>query len=177
MKIFVIEDFLSEDECSKLLFKFNSEYSLKQAETIGNKDGGRNSSVAFIDCIDEIDDKLKSILKEKIHLKGYDVTGLNKYQFTEYKQGDYYHWHVDSSNTIYPNRHYSVVIQLNDDYEGGQLEIKNYEMNNKPQKTGTLFMFPSTTLHRVTPVTYGSRYSLVNWVSLNENSTYKKTLI
>lgn len=177
MEIFTISDFLSKDECFRLLLKFKTQYSLKTAEVTGDNSNIRSSSIAFIESISEIDEKLKSILKEKIHLKGYDVTKLNKYQFTEYKEGEYYDWHVDSNKDIYSDRYYSIVIQLNDEYDGGELELKDYITTNIPKKIGTLCMFPSNKLHRVTPVISGVRYSLVNWVRLEENNDYKKTII
>jgi PKHD-type hydroxylase len=66
-------------------------------------------------------------------------------------------------------RKISVVIQLSDptEYEGGELQVMNgeepYRVCNKEK--GSLIMFPSFLLHRVTPVTKGCRRSLVLWIS------------
>ena len=40
-----------------------------------------------------------------------------------------------------------------------------------------LILFLSDIEHRVTPVTSGVRYTLVNWVKLIEKKDYKKTLL
>ena len=172
----IIENFLSEKECSDLLNIYLPTLTLKTAEVIGGTKNHRKSSVSFIDSIPEIDDRLKDILNKNIELNGYSITELNPYQFTEYKPGEYYNWHTDSSDTDYQNRFCSIVIQLNDTYIGGELEILNGNKVNK--KSGTLVMFYSNILHRVTPVTDGTRYSLVNWLDLNKvKSNDKRQLI
>jgi PKHD-type hydroxylase len=64
-------------------------------------------------------------------------------------------------------RKLSVVVALNDGFEGGQFQINtNGEHNPEtiPLPKGRLVVFPSYILHRVTPVTKGVRHSLVVWV-------------
>jgi PKHD-type hydroxylase len=108
-----------------------------------------------------------------------EVTGLGDFQFTEYKEGEYFDWHVDSTDTIYRDRFTSIVIQLNNSYEGGILEIKNLKAELVPieNKIGTLYIFNSRLLHRVTPIIDGERYSLVNWVSLVKTNLTKQNLL
>lgn len=181
-KIFTIENFLSEEECFDLITNIKKEYTLTQATVAGttNSEGisdVRKSSITFLPNIESIDEKLKSTLRDNIKLNGFEATKLNPYQFTEYKVGEYYEWHTDSSETIYTERFCSIVIQLNDSYEGGELEITDKDIIKIKKKTGTLCVFYSSMLHRVTSVTSGTRYSLVNWVCLDKLKNYKKTLI
>jgi PKHD-type hydroxylase len=172
----IIENFLSDKECSDLLNTYLPTLKFKSGKTAGDKKNQRKSSVSFIDTIPEVDDKLKEVLKENIKLNGWEVSQLRSYQFTEYKVGEYYNWHTDSSNTDHSERFCSIVIQLNDTYEGGELEISNTDKINR--KSGTLIMFYSNILHRVLPVTEGTRYSLVNWLDLNKvKSNDKRELI
>jgi PKHD-type hydroxylase len=52
------------------------------------------------------------------------------------------------------------------EYEGGDFEILDEVPGEKLKRTrGTLLAFPSYTLHAVTPVTKGTRNSLVSWIS------------
>ena len=65
-------------------------------------------------------------------------------------------------------RKLSVSINLSDPntYEGGQFEMDLGEgpfVLEEMNRQGTIIVFPSDTQHRVTPVTKGVRYSLVNW--------------
>jgi PKHD-type hydroxylase len=99
----------------------------------------------------------------------FDVFGLVEgFQFTKYEApSGYYGLHTDRGQGI-PPRKLSVSIQLNDnaDFEGGELRL-HHEKNPAvpPMKQGKLAIFPSYTLHEVTPVTKGTRYSLVCWIT------------
>jgi hypothetical protein len=58
----------------------------------------------------------------------------------------------------------SVLLYLNDDYEGGEIEFRHSGLKFKP-KAGSVLFFPSNFLyvHEVYPVTKGPRYALPNW--------------
>tara|TARA_A100001201_G_scaffold40519_1_gene41843 strand:- start:243 stop:830 length:588 start_codon:yes stop_codon:yes gene_type:complete len=86
-------------------------------------------------------------------------------QHTTYYSSEkgHYDWHVDVGNGSMSMRKMSAVLLLNDDYEGGELQIKKIG-EDLQHKKGNLFIFPSYLMHRVTPVTKGTRRSLVIWV-------------
>jgi len=103
-------------------------------------------------------------------------------QFTIYKKNQFYDWHCDSWDEPYPNtanekcrgkiRKLSLTLQLSDpkDYKGGEFmfDISNPKKQNiiYPKdilSRGTIIVFPSHIYHKVSPVTKGVRYSLVNW--------------
>lgn len=99
----------------------------------------------------------------------FDVTGfIEGFQFTKYEAPDgKYNKHVDMGRNCYI-RKLSFVLQLSDpkDYEGGDLVLhfdKDPAVMKKEQ--GYLTLFPSYMLHEVTPVTKGTRYSLVGWIT------------
>ena len=184
-KLYTVENFLSENECLSILTKYKSELKLKPAE-VAVKEGNtfsdkRKSSIAFIDGIETIDERIKNTLKNLIQIKGFEVTGLGPYQFKEYKVGEYYDWHTDSSSIgdEYKDRFCSIVIQINDEYDGGYLQLKDENGNNiqLDKGIGTMYIFYSNIVHRVVPVINGVRYSLVNWVSLRKLENFKKTLL
>jgi PKHD-type hydroxylase len=103
----------------------------------------------------------------------FDLTGFGEHiQLTNYdsKENGMYGWHVDMGAVpTSPCRKLSVVMQLSDpsEYEGGDLELKpDGDRATQIQKQrGLIVAFPSWTLHQVTPVTKGSRQSLVVWIS------------
>jgi len=101
----------------------------------------------------------------------YDLTGFGEpLQLTNYESSNKgtYDWHVDSGAGLNINRKLSLSLQLSDpdSYEGGILEVLDGDNAIQiPKKRGYISVFPSFSRHRVTPVTKGSRQSLVVWVS------------
>jgi PKHD-type hydroxylase len=88
---------------------------------------------------------------------------LARYDGTE---SGFYDWHTDFAGAR-PLRKLSISVQLSnsEDYEGGDLELQYGHVPEKLERArGTLIVFPSFTLHRVTPVTRGARWSLVAWI-------------
>jgi predicted 2-oxoglutarate/Fe(II)-dependent dioxygenase YbiX len=175
----VIENFLSKDECEFILFKYKNELKLSSAQTSKGIDKNRKSSVGWIDELNGINERLTDLLKTSYDINGMEVTGLGPFQFTEYKVGEYFDWHTDRGGEIYRDRFVSTVIQLNDNYSGGVLEIKDVQNNLIPikQKAGNLYVFESGLKHRVTPVEDGIRYSLVNWISLVKTDSNKQNIL
>ena len=114
----------------------------------------------------------------------FDLVDSEYCQFTIYNQGQYYGWHTDTDGNLYYGkgnewnklmRKLSVTVSLSDpeDYEGGELEfdlrntgqINTSEIINCKEilPRGSIVVFPSYTWHRVSPVTKGTRLSLVQW--------------
>lgn len=88
-------------------------------------------------------------------------------QYTVYNSEDqgYYDWHIDMGPDK-ARRKLSLVCQLSDpsEYEGGELQINTGRVVIPEKEKGTVILFPSYLLHRVTPVTKGTRRSLVLWI-------------
>lgn len=104
---------------------------------------------------------------------GFYIDDLVDIQFTEYHavNNGKYDWHHDTfwGNPTTYDRKISIVIQLSDpkDYEGGDFQLDSqYEQPNPEsiKKKGSVIVFPSFIPHRVTPVTKGTRRSLVTWI-------------
>ena len=70
-------------------------------------------------------------------------------------------------NSIYSARKLSITVQLSDpaDYEGGDLEFFPQPRQPAVRDRGAMIIFPSFIAHRVTPISHGTRRSLVAWVS------------
>ncbi|MGP6086787.1 2OG-Fe(II) oxygenase [Antarctobacter jejuensis] len=82
--------------------------------------------------------------------------------------GGHFDWHSDiGGGTFAAKRKLTLVAQLSEDsdYDGGRLELNgNGQGESVGTARGSAVLFPSFTLHRVTPVTRGRRYSLTTWV-------------
>lgn len=99
----------------------------------------------------------------------FDICGFGEpLQLTNYDHSEngMYGWHQDYGGTI--SRKLSMVIQLTDpsEYEGGNLQVfTSGQPTNIRKQRGLIVVFPSFIVHQITPVTQGTRQSLVAWVS------------
>jgi PKHD-type hydroxylase len=115
--------------------------------------------------------KLSHIISSlNVSFYNYDLTGFGEaIQLTNYDSADNgtYDWHCDSRGDNIC-RKLSLSLQLSEptSYDGGDLEVMDQNKITQIQKKrGYIAVFPSFTYHRVTPVTRGSRQSLVVWIS------------
>lgn len=99
----------------------------------------------------------------------FELLGFHQgLQLANYRENDHFNWHLDIGNQGTSNRKLSLSLQLDDgnSYEGGDLQFMvDSQVYNAPREKGTLIIFPSYILHRVTPITAGSRMSVVGWVT------------
>jgi len=97
-----------------------------------------------------------------------DLRERLQYTVYESSQGGHYNWHVDHGALGVDPRKLSISVQLSDPsaYQGCDLEL-NFGDDSvpAPRARGTVIVFSSYVLHRVTPIIAGVRKSLVAWVS------------
>lgn len=167
----------TEDEIARIE-RLSTEFNLTAA-TISDQglidETVRKSTVGWIPFQDKyrwLYEKLgKMIVEANDVIWQFDLRPLDEHiQYTEYhNDGGHYGFHLDVGPG-YPlnQRKISITVQLSDgsEYEGGDFQILrgDGEPENLPKKKGAVLVFPSYILHRVTPVTKGTRKSLVLWV-------------
>ena len=87
-------------------------------------------------------------------------------RYTGEREG-HFDWHSDiGAGHWAAKRKLTVVVQLSDPaaYEGGTLELRpDSNITPAPHTRGAATIFPSFTLHRVAPLTVGTRWSLTLW--------------
>ena len=88
-------------------------------------------------------------------------------QYTEYPEGGFYDWHIDSDTIMEhepPVRKISMTLLLSpeNEFKGGGLELMSEGKVARP-KQGHAIFFASFIRHRVIPITKGNRKSLVMW--------------
>ncbi len=148
---------------------------LKNKE-VKNKDKIRKSKVAWI-----TDPWVYREIKPYIYLANkqanwnFHIHGFEAIQFTEYARNEHYDFHVDTFFTKGDQtRKISLTLNLSDpnNYEGGDLCFRYLRRDNhmlvehtvkEIKQKGTVCVFPSYEVHKVSPVTKGVRYSLVLW--------------
>ncbi|MEO2267527.1 Fe2+-dependent dioxygenase [Pseudoalteromonas sp. YIC-656] len=106
--------------------------------------------------------------------------------FNRYAQGETYGFHVDAAIMRLPNSadvlrsDMSMTLFLSepDEYEGGELVIQTEfgEQRVKPQ-AGDAVTYPSSSLHRVTPVTKGARIAAITWMQSLVADTHVREIL
>lgn len=166
-------DVFTPEELDTIL-EIGKRTELHKGSTNGvQSDKNRNSFVQFLfpnEITGWVFERLAGAITEVNELFfRFDLNGMEQgLQFTRYTApGEHYSWHIDKGFMV-PARKLSLSLQLNDpsEYSGGELQLKLGRQNHTMTKErGMVTFFPSYTLHRVRPVTKGTRYSLVAWVS------------
>lgn len=141
------------------------------AAVVGGENGGvvdpsiRISKTAFFNSnswISAITSHYMRIANESAAWN-FAITGPQDPQFTIYDTAEFYGFHTDESKFGSSMRKLSMVIFITDPskYEGGDFEFDG--LSPGIRERGSILVFPSFVLHRVSPVTSGTRYSIVNW--------------
>ena len=169
-----VSDAFTKEECEKII-AIGKNKGLIEATVVGTaaEHQVRKSKVSWLFPSDDTEWIFRKVtdivLQVNEQFFRFDIHGINEgLQFTNYvAPGNKYGKHVDRgvNNSV---RKLSVSVQLTDpkEYEGGDLCLYgNEKATPMDKKQGTLIVFPSYTLHEVTPVTKGERNSLVTWVT------------
>jgi len=150
----------------------------KQNASVGGREGKsgidtetRTSHISWIpfskttEMYKDIEKVMKTTNGNHFGFDGMQITEMA--QYTEYPEGGFYDWHIDSDTHFAHEpsvRKISMTLLLSPDneFEGGDLEIMK-EGQAAKLKQGHAIFFASFIRHRVTPVIRGNRKSLVMW--------------
>ncbi len=184
-----IENFLTRGECKSIINMGNSMelIQMKSSRFVNGKligenleyGGNKRTGCYFTDELLE-DSTIKTISKKIIDLSNelnpfnnVVYKGVPKYSFNKYGIGDFLDWHSDN-HEILNGATITYIIQLNDDYKGGEVKYRINDVEHTlHKKKGSVFIFNSIMEHSVDEVTNGERYSLNVW----PEKTIKKSLI
>ena len=174
-----VERFLTPEECQAIIDRGERGLALAAGTTEDRRTNLRKSDIAWLsadaehgwlfqrvtDCINEINRNWFGY-----HLIGFEGIQFTKYSHDQGKPGDHYGPHKDTrllaDGTI---RKLSFTIQLSESasYEGGDVVLYDSFTDSAAlsRDRGSISFFPSYTIHEVTPVSRGLRYSLVGWAT------------
>jgi PKHD-type hydroxylase len=168
-----VDNLFTPEECAQIIAIGNTK--LEEAKVGGNNEADNNlrkSQIAWLYGQD-IPFAFRRVTDNVLNLNSlffnFDLFGMAEgFQFTRYDApADFYGLHIDKllSGTV---RKLSLTVQLSDpaDYEGGELALQiGKDAEVMPKELGKMVVFPSYVLHEVRPITKGTRYSLVAWIT------------
>ena len=155
--------------CEYLVGVASQDYSARW-EPIGvvdNSKGVRVCDSIVLNAADHIDSTIQEYVFEADNrytgvFKDLKISEDKGYTLLRYLPGGKYEYHTDQHNLY--NREITIIINLNDDYEGGDLG-HCYDKFNTKLGIGDVCVFPSNFMfpHKIKPITSGTRYSIVTW--------------
>ena len=95
-----------------------------------------------------------------------NITRMERYLVGCYspEQGGHFRPHRDNASEITAHRRFAVSINLNDDFDGGEVSFPEYNPRGIKAPRGWCVVFPCAALHMVSPVTRGRRYAFLPFV-------------
>jgi hypothetical protein len=165
-------------EFDLLLKKHNKDFAPAPPVENGYVDNFRSCSVFSLkpnddDSLDLIKDKdelnkrinslVKTNISDFIQKTGLEINEQEDWEIVRYYESQNIRWHCD--NESHPCS-VSLVIYINDDYQGGEIEFRDFFPGRKVKaESGSLLIFPSglNYIHKVNPVTSGVKYALVSF--------------
>jgi len=165
----------SPEECLEVI-KLGRSFGVDQSVTMDGrtKSETRDSENAWIPpglTSEWVYQRLVNVIKE-VNKSNYqfDLSYLENLQFTRYRNNQFYDKHVDDLSRLQYQmlRKLSFSLQLSspEAYEGSDLLVFAEGKDPVPasRQQGSMNFFPSFCVHEVTPLTNGTRYTLVGWV-------------
>ena len=107
-------------------------------------------------------------------------------KFNRYQGGGQYGAHVDSALMFLPGSSQQMRTDLSatlflaepEEYDGGEMEVEGpFGVQAVKLSAGDMVLYPSTSLHRVTPVTRGARVASFFWIESLVQDEGERTLL
>ena len=172
--IFSIEQIFSPDELAQI------RQDLDQAEFVDGKlTAGwhaklvkNNQQLKVGTSQKELQAKVRAtLLKNPLFQAAIRPKSIHSLLFSRYDVGMSYDTHVDNAlmgggcGLYRSDISLTLFLSSPQDYEGGELVIEGVQSEQSYKlEAGSAIVYPSTTLHRVNPVTEGTRLVVVGWV-------------
>ena len=105
----------------------------------------------------------------KIHDK-IDILGMSPFRINWYEKGGFMDKHTDNIHHSHGQQwgypHITILLFLNDEYEGGEFKLCDGEYTANAEK-GSFIAFPSNFMypHEVKKVTDGERFTIMVWIA------------
>jgi len=109
----------------------------------------------------------RTLLKHEVFAIAARPKAIPRLSISRYEPGMAFGTHVDDAlmDGVRTDLSFTLFLSDPESYQGGALVIDDaYGEREVKLPAGELFLYPSTTLHRVAPVTDGVRLAAVGWV-------------
>ena len=105
---------------------------------------------------------------------------ITSIRFNRYSDGMFYGRHTDNAmmNGVRTDLSFTLFLSDPDSYEGRELVVEGAD-DEQPYKlaAGSMLVYPSTSLHRVDPVTKGIRWAAIGWMQSQVRDAQKREIL
>lgn len=170
-----VPNVFSPEECTGIIAATHPEAYAEAGLVAGKRDENtRRARIAWLDDAAEGAWIFRRLL-ETVNMANRQHFHFELDEFAERMQvawyaadvSGFFNWHSDiGEGPLAKRRKLTIVVQLSNEqtYQGGDLETnENGNVQCASRQCGTAILLPSFVLHRVTPVTWNSRFSLTLW--------------
>jgi predicted 2-oxoglutarate/Fe(II)-dependent dioxygenase YbiX len=167
----VLPNFITDDEIDHIKNEASKNFKISTVSSTMTVDETiRKSETAWLDLDDPV---VKGVVERCISLTDRPLVNCEKLQVLRYGPGGFYKPHQDTfSDTDDNKRMYTIILALNDDYEGGETAFPNIKKTYKLSKGDALFfntldnyeLMTSQALHGGMPVRSGEKWICNVWV-------------
>ena len=182
--LFLLRNFLDADACANLKAELNESPTTQAPVYIEGTEGTIHKDIRKTTSLHPSAETFTKVherlLGQKSALEahfGLTLKDCEPPQFLRYEEGDFFVRHQDGNTHQLDFDHLrirriSIVVFLNDFsvepetncYSGGLLQFYDQESTyGLPGEIGLLVAFSADTLHEVSPVTSGERFTIISW--------------
>jgi len=182
--LFLLRNFLDADACASLKAELNDSPTTQAPVYIEGTEGTIHEDIRKTTSLHPSAETKSQVherlLSQKSALEthfGLNLNNCEPPQFLRYQKGDFFVRHQDGNTHQLDFDHLrirriSIVVFLNDFsaepeancYSGGLLQFYDQqETYGLPGETGLLVAFTADTMHEVSPVTSGDRFTIISW--------------
>lgn len=185
-----IPEILTKDEVADIRQQLQSAEWADGRETVGEQGAKvkRNQQLPELSSAGRIMGNriLRLLVKHPLFLSAAIPYRYVPPLFNRYEGGEHYGFHVDGSIRTIPGTSLSLRTDLSctlfltepDEYDGGELIVSDtYGEHEVKLPAGDLILYPSSSLHKVEPVTRGARICSFFWVQSMVADDSKRTML
>lgn len=124
----------------------------------------RDIRITDPDLLDAVRERLQRRLFPLVHMAfSFTVTEIERYIVSCYAadDGGVFHPHRDNTTQGTAHRRFACSINLNDDFEGGDLRFPEFGLDTYRAPPGGAVVFSCALMHEARPVTAGERFAFL----------------
>jgi predicted 2-oxoglutarate/Fe(II)-dependent dioxygenase YbiX len=108
----------------------------------------------------------QTLFPEVKKIFGFDVTHREPWKIGRYDaaKGGFFYRHRDNADEELAYRRCAVSVNLNDDYDGGEIQFPEYGAALYRPEAGSALVFPCALMHQVAKMKTGARYALISFL-------------